>query len=123
MQRLDKWYVAGVDWDAWKEDCIAQGEQCFTYDGKDYIVCHELSKDDPLYGKGFDLRNGMPDYTVIDWYVCDALDYATSRKPKRITGTYHSFDDLVSAKMFGDRSIRDCFADFRQFQFSDVIDE
>lgn len=121
MRMLNKWYVADADWETWREDCITQGEQCFTFDGKDYIVCHELSRDDPLYKKGFDLRKGTPHYTVIDWYICDALEFATSRKPERITGTYRSFDDLASAPIFDGRTIRDCFKDFRQFQFDAVI--
>ncbi len=62
-----------------------------SYDGRDYMFDRARAKEDGQWR----------------WYLMDAVDHLTERKPRPLFGPFESFESLVTAPILDGKSIDD----------------
>ena len=105
MKRIDK-IEYETDWTHFYDDGYFDSEVSFSLDGKDYIIVGESP------------RRGVK----TKWFLCDALEYATKRRPKHISPDFDTRDELLDAPLFDGRSFRERFEEAEFFYWYDVVD-
>ena len=105
MKRIDK-IEYETDRSHFYDDCGMDNEVSFTLDGNDYIIVAERPR-----------RFAKP-----EWFLCDVFEYATKRKPKRISPSFGSMDELIDAPLFNGRSFRERFDEAGFFYWYNVVD-
>lgn len=123
-RKLNKWYNGRVDWLTWIDSYVVQGEESFTYDGKDYIIICQVSKDDPCYGLGIDIEKCGDPYTVFDWFITDPVEYTGGvGEPPRLFGTFRTVEELVTASILDGKSIKELYDQLEFFEYDGFLDD
>ena len=78
-----------------------------SYNGKDYMFDLSVSKKDGRWS----------------WYLMDAIEFMTERKPKPLAGPFDSLDSLLKAPLLDGKSIDERYSEIGSSDTFRVIEE
>ena len=57
------------------------------------------------------------------WYLMDALEFMTEKKPRPLAGPFKSIDELLNAPVLAGKSITERYGELKTCDFVSVVDQ